>query len=122
MTKKVLIIENHPLVRDVLLEYFNILGCETDTKTSNINLYSNYDFIIADYTTIKEKQLVEIISEIKEQKPVVIMSAAGYIEEKHLRERIYFIPKPFSFDDFKAVLNIAAEKSHREKLKHSLQH
>lgn len=113
MSKKVLIIENYPLVREVLVEFFKICDYQCEFNTSSLNSYYDYNFIVADYTSIKQLNLVETIIKILPNKPVIITVAAGFIEEKPLREKAKIIPKPFSFDDFKNFLDCADEGFHK---------
>jgi DNA-binding NtrC family response regulator len=122
MNKKVLIIENYPLVREVLVEFFKLCNYQCEINTSSLKSYYDYNFIVADYTSIKQLNLVETIMEISHHKPVIITVAAGAIEEKHLREKAKIIPKPFSFDDFKKFLNCDDEGFHKERQQNSLTH
>ncbi len=113
MTKKVLLIENNRLVRELLQEYLRFFGYECELATFTVKSFSDYKFIIADYTTIKELNLVEEISNITFHKPVIITSTVNCIEEEILKQNALCLNKPFSTQEFEEVLKNVDEGFHK---------
>jgi len=116
MSKKVLVIENNKFVRDFLVECLKSWGYELETPTIITESWSIYDFIIADYITIKELNLLDRISEIASYRPVIITSTINCPKEEVLKEKAFCIEKPFSVNEFKDILKIAGEGFHKELL------
>lgn len=119
MSKKALIIESNKFVRDFLAECFRAWGYEPETATIIPTLYSTYNFIIADYTTIKELNLIEDISKIVLYKPVIITSTMNCPEEEILKQNALCLIKPFSIQEFEEVLKSVDEGFHKAAQQHS---
>ena len=113
MFKKVLVIENNMLVRELLQEYLRFFGYECEFATSNVKSFSNYKFIIADYTTIKELNFIEEISNIIFHKPVIITSTINCPEEEILKQNALCLIKPFSIQELEKVLKSVDEGFHK---------
>lgn len=116
MSKRVLLIESNKFVRDFLVECLKSWGYESEVTAPNSDSFSAYNFIIADYVTIKELNLVESISEIASDKPVIITSTINCPQDEVLKEKAFCIEKPFSINEFKKILKIAGEEFHKELL------
>lgn len=116
MSKKVLIIENNRFVRDFLAECLKAWGYESETTAIITESWSTYNFIIADYITIKELNLLDRISEIALDRPVIITSTINCPQEEVLKEKAFCINKPFSVNEFKEILKIVDEGFHKELL------
>ncbi|GAB5046923.1 hypothetical protein [Thermodesulfovibrio sp. TK110] len=111
--KKVLVIENNQLVREVLIEYLRFFGYEGELATSTVKSFSDYKFIIADYTTIKELNLLEEIAKIVFHKPVIILSTLNCPEEEILKHNAFCLAKPFYIQQFKEALKSVDEEFHK---------
>ncbi|GLI54304.1 hypothetical protein [Thermodesulfovibrio yellowstonii] len=116
MSKKVLVIESNRFVRDFLVECLKSWGYESETTTKIPESCSDYNFIIADYITIRELNLIENISEIASDRPVIITSTINCPQDEVLKEKAFCIEKPFSVNEFKEILKIADEGFHKELL------
>lgn len=116
MSKKVLVIENNKFVADFLVDCLKLWGYESEITTIITESNSSFNFIIADYTTIKELNLVESISRIALDKPVIITSTINCPQDEVLKEKAFCINKPFSINEFKKILKIADEEFHKELL------
>ncbi|WP_353683983.1 response regulator [Thermodesulfovibrio sp. 3907-1M] len=112
--KKVLVIENNRLVKEVLMEYLRFFGYEGELATSTVKSFIDYKFIIADYTTIKELNLLEEIASIISHKPVIILSTLNCPEEEILKNNALCLTKPFYIHEFKEALKIVDEEFHKE--------
>ncbi|MEN2994425.1 MAG: response regulator [Thermodesulfovibrio sp.] len=113
MNKKVLIIEENEFVREFLCECLLLWGYEPETVVSTNSLLS-CNFIIADYKTIRELDLIESISEIASYKPIIITSTTNCPEERILKEKAFCINKPFYINELKEILKIFDEGLHKE--------
>ncbi|MGC9046186.1 MAG: hypothetical protein ACP5JA_07190 [Thermodesulfovibrio sp.] len=111
--KKVLIIENNRLVREVLMEYLRFFGYESEIATSTVKSFSDYKFIIADYTTIKEWNLLKEIESIIFHKPVIILSTLNCPEEQIFKYNALCLTKPFYLQEFKEALRSIDEEFHK---------
>lgn len=104
------------------MEYLRFFGYEGELATSTVKSFSDYKFIIADYTTIKELNLLEKIANIIFHKPVIILSTLNCPEEEILKHNAVCLTKPFYIQEFREALKSVDEEFHRVTQQRSWQH
>ena len=114
--RKVLIVENVKILRDLLTEYYELKGFEvigTSTGNRGIEIFSSepesFDLLIVDWILpgLSGKKLIEKILRIKSNQKIVILTA--YAEEESIlllirSPNISILEKPFKLSELDEIL------------------
>jgi DNA-binding NtrC family response regulator len=127
--RKILIVDDELLIRDLLYDYF--LSKDYSIMTANsgeeameiIEQHDDFDVVLTDIKMggIDGLQLAEDLRRNHKSLPVIIMTAFPSVETavEALRKRVYdYIVKPFNINRLYSVVEAAAKEGHRDRKIH----
>jgi DNA-binding NtrC family response regulator len=128
-TRKILIVDDELLIRDLLYDYF--LSKDYSIMTANsaeeameiVEQHDDFDVVLTDIKMggIDGLQFVEDLRQSHRDLPVIVMTAFPSVETavEALRKRVYdYIVKPFNINRLYSVVEAAAKTCHRDRKAH----
>ena len=115
---KILVIEDEPLIRDIFVEFVELLGYEADAAVDGRDGLARFDpvvhkIVVTDFLMpgLTGLEIAEAIRARSRTTPIVMISgSAEPHDERHAaRAGLRFLRKPVAFAQFKATLDEVAE-------------
>jgi two-component system OmpR family response regulator len=112
---RILVVEDEPLVRDLLRESLTIGGYDVETADDGLEALNKiqktaFDLIVADINMPKLNgyELIQKLRELNDETPILILSARSETYDKNLGLRLGaddYMTKPFSLEEIMLRIN-----------------
>jgi two-component system response regulator ResD len=114
--RRVLIVDDDQLIRNVIAEFLLRQGLEVGTAENGVEAlkifnYQSFDLVITDIQ-MPYMDGLDLASEIRKKRPrIIIIMMSGDMQARALTEDVtdYFVTKPFQLEAIYSLMNCALE-------------